>query len=82
VSEWLGKPYVKREELARWLRETPFMGSIARWFLEQHCTHVELVIPKEWSEKLERKMVEKYGSVSAANLRRLCMEALREYLEK
>jgi hypothetical protein len=82
MSEWLGKSRIEKEDLSKWMLEYPYFGSLARWFLDVNKVHVELVLPDDIVEKLERKMTKKYGSVSAGNLRRACLDAIKEYAEK
>jgi hypothetical protein len=39
-------------------------------------------LPDDVVDKLEKKMVKKYGSISAGNLRRVCLDAIKEYAAK
>jgi hypothetical protein len=82
MSEWLGKPRIEKEDLSKWLLDSPYFGSVSRWFLDVNKVNVHLIIPDEIVEKLEEKMTEKYGSVSAGNLRRICLDAIKEFAEK
>jgi hypothetical protein len=82
MSEWLGKTRFEKEDLSKWLVEYAYFGSMARWFLDVNKVHVDLVLPDEVVDKLEEKMTEKYGSISAGNLRRICLDAIKEFTEK
>ena len=62
--------------------EHAYFGSMARLFIDVNKVHVELVLPDDVVDKLEKKMTKKYGSVSAGNLRRTCLDAIKEYAEK
>jgi hypothetical protein len=82
MSEWLGKARIEKEDLSKWMLDHAYFGSMNRWFLDVNKVHVDLVIPDEIAEKLEEKMTDKYGSVSAGNLRRICLDAIKEFAEK
>ena len=82
MSEWLGKPRIEKEDLSKWMLEHAYFGSMARWFLDVNKVHVDLILPDEVVKKLEEKMTEKYGSISAGNLRRICIDAIKEFTEK
>nr|MDO8133143.1 hypothetical protein [Candidatus Njordarchaeum guaymaensis] len=82
MSEWLGKTRMDKEDLSKWVLEHAYFGSMGRWFIDVNKVHVELVLPDDIVEKLEKKMAKKYGSVSAGNLRRICLDAVKEYAEK
>jgi hypothetical protein len=82
MSEWLGKTRITKDDLSKWMLEHAYFGSMARWFIDVNKVHVELVLPDDVVDKLEKKMTKKYGSVSAGNLRRTCLDAIKEYAEK
>ncbi|MHA1595606.1 MAG: hypothetical protein ACTSXJ_02640 [Candidatus Baldrarchaeia archaeon] len=84
MSEFLGKVEIKEEDLPMWLRskDSAFMGSIVKWFLEEMLMRIEIVLPRDLQKKFEEKVQKIYGKVSAANIRRAALQAIKEWCEK
>lgn len=84
MSEFLGKSVITKEDLPKWLtsKEFAFMGSIAKWFLEENNMHIFVVLSPELKEKFEAKVAEKFGKVTATTIRKAALQAIKEWCEK
>lgn len=84
MSEFLGKTEIRKEDLPKWLtsKEFAFMSSIAKWFLEENNMHIHIVLSPELREKFEAKVIEKFGKISASNIRKAALQAIKEWSEK
>ena len=84
MSEFLGKVEIKEKDLPAWLRskEFAFMSSVAKWFLEEMLMRIEVVLPKDLQKKFEEKVQKVYGKITAANIRRAALQAIKEWCEK
>jgi len=78
MSEWLGKPKLKREDLPTAFKKLP---SYSKYYEESQMARVCLVIPHEILEDFQKAITKRYGRFSAGNAKRAAEEALRTWIK-
>jgi hypothetical protein len=78
MSEWLGKPRLERKDLPTHFRN---LSLYSKYYEESQMARVCLVIPRDILDRFQQAVVERYGTFSAGNVKRVTEEALRMWIE-
>jgi len=78
MSEWLGKPKLKREDLPTAFKKLP---SYSKYYAESQMARVCIIIPHQILDEFQKAVTKRYGRCSAGNTRRAAEEALRMWIK-
>ena len=78
MSEWLGKPKLKREDLPTYFRNLPSYG---KYYEESQMARICIVIPSDVLDEFQRAVTQRYGRFSAGNAKRAVEEAIRVWIK-
>jgi hypothetical protein len=78
VSEWLGKPRIKKNDMAKIFQEFP---QATRWFVNERKARILTILEPEESERFFAAMKKKYGKINPFVVEKAAKEALLAWVE-
>ena len=83
MAEWLGKPRVTEEDIAKVQPSLPkYFPMLTRYLVEDQMMRLVLVLPHDKADKFKETVTKVYGSFSPMNVQKAGFEALDQWLAK
>ena len=83
MSEWLGRPRLKKEDIEKWQPSlVKHYPTLTRYFVDTQKLRMTLVLEHEDADKFIAAVKKKYKKMTPANAQKALMEALNAWVEK
>lgn len=83
MAEWLGKPRVSEEDIAKVQPSlVKYFPMLTRYFVDDQKMRVTVVFPHDKADKFKQAVIKAYGSFCATNAEKAGIEALDQWIQK